>query len=78
MTVQIAVRLPDDVVAYLDERVASGDAPSRAAVVTEALEAARRRAAAERDAKIYAALEDDPDDLQGLAEWAVGKPLGLD
>ncbi|WP_157553478.1 hypothetical protein [Jiangella gansuensis] len=46
--------------------------------MTQALEAARRREAAEHDAKIYAGLRTDPDDLHGLAEWTVGKPLGAD
>ncbi len=38
MTTQIAVRLPDDMVEFLDGQVASGRAPSRAAVVASAIE----------------------------------------
>ncbi|HMS62681.1 MAG TPA: hypothetical protein PKD63_10405 [Solirubrobacteraceae bacterium] len=69
MTVQIAVRLPDDLVAFVDERVGAGLEPSRAAVVTRALERERRRAIATRDAEILAASGPDPD-LDGLAEFA--------
>ena len=38
MSTQIAVRLPDEMVAYLDAEVAAGRVPSRAAFVTSALE----------------------------------------
>lgn len=74
MSIQIAVRLPDDVVAYVDSEVAAG-APSRAAVVTRALERERRRQAAEQDVRIYA--EEHPDDLDSLAAWSAGQPLDL-
>jgi Arc/MetJ-type ribon-helix-helix transcriptional regulator len=77
MTTQIAVRLPDEIVAYLDQQVASGDAPSRAAVVTRALERERRRSVAERDARIYAAAAGS-DDFDDLAAWAASQPLDLD
>jgi antitoxin MazE3 len=76
MTTQIAVRLPDEIVAYLDQQVASGDAPSRAAVVTRALERERRRDVAERDARIYAAA--GLGELDDLATWAASQPLDLD
>lgn len=64
MSVQIAVRLPDELARFVDELVASGQARSRAAVVTNALEHERRRATAARDAEIlareggYAELDD--------------------
>ena len=69
MSVQIAVRLPDDLVAFVDERVGAGLEPSRAAVVTRALQRERRRAIATRDAEILAASGPDPD-LDGLADFA--------
>ncbi len=75
MTVQIAVRLPDDLVAFVDERVGAGLEPSRAAVVTRALERERRRAIATRDAEILAASGPDPD-LDGLAEFAARRAPG--
>jgi len=77
MTIQIAVRLPDDIVAFVDEQVSSGAAPSRAAVVARALERERRREAAERDAAIYAANAES-DDLHELAAWATSRPMDLD
>lgn len=70
MSTQIAVRLPDDLVAYLDD-VAREAGRSRASVVARALELYRMRVEAERDAAILAA-EGDYDDLAGLA--AVAKP----
>jgi Arc/MetJ-type ribon-helix-helix transcriptional regulator len=77
MSIQIAVRLPDDIVAFVDEQVSSGAASSRAAVVARALERDRRRAAAERDAAIYATAVEH-DDLYGLAAWAAEQPMDVD
>jgi Arc/MetJ-type ribon-helix-helix transcriptional regulator len=71
MSKQIAVRLPVDLVRFVDEIVEAGDASSRAAVVTRALERERRRSVAARDAKVLAAAGPDPD-LAGLAEFAAG------
>mgnify|MGYP003551339439 CR=1 FL=1 len=48
MSTQIAVRLPDEMVAYLDRVVATGKAPSRAALVATAVEREMRRRAAEQ------------------------------
>jgi Arc/MetJ-type ribon-helix-helix transcriptional regulator len=73
MTKQIAVRLPDELVDFVDGLVEAGSGRSRAAVVTRALERERRRAIAARDAKILAASGPDPD-LAGLAEHAAGVP----
>lgn len=68
MTVQIAVRLPDDMVKFLDGVVASGRAPSRAAVVASAVEREMRRVLAERDAEILQG-EGADDDLDSLVAW---------
>ncbi|WP_324291218.1 hypothetical protein [Paractinoplanes pyxinae] len=76
MTTQIAVRLPDELMDFVDGQVSSGTAASRAAVVVRALERDKRRAAAERDAAIYA--EGETGDLDGLAAWAGAQPLDLD
>jgi Arc/MetJ-type ribon-helix-helix transcriptional regulator len=54
MSKQIAVRLPDELVQFVDRAVTSGYARSRAGVVTRALEREHRRAVAERDAEILA------------------------
>lgn len=74
MSKQIAVRLADELVDFVDAIVESGVEPSRAAVVTRALERERRRMVATRDAEILAATGPDPD-LAGLAEHAAGISL---
>ncbi len=76
MSKQIAVRLPDDLVDFVDEIVDSGTERSRAAVVTRALARERRRRLAERDARILAAEGPDPE-LAGLAEHVAGLPRDL-
>lgn len=69
MSTQIAVRLPDDVVAFLDQNVAQGDYPSRAALVLKALRREMRRQAAERDAHILATTPPDHD-MEAFVNWA--------
>lgn len=76
MSKQIAVRLSDELVEFVDELVGAGAEPSRAAVVTRALERERRRAIAARDAEILARTGQDPE-LAGLAEHALGLPSEL-
>jgi Arc/MetJ-type ribon-helix-helix transcriptional regulator len=76
MSKQIAVRLPDELVNFVDEIVDSGAGRSRAAVVTRALERERRRALAARDAEILACTGPDPE-LDGLAEHTASLPLPL-
>ena len=69
MSTQIAVRLPDEMVAFLDRTVATGLAPSRAALVAAALEREMRRQAAEQD--VHVLREDGPaDDLDDLVGWS--------
>lgn len=74
MSVQIAVRLPEDLLAFVDDLVSHGDAPSRAAVVSRALERERRRKVAERDAVVLAEAGTDTD-LDSLAEFAANTSL---
>lgn len=69
MTRQIAVRLPDDLVEFIDRLVDDGKAKSRAAVVAAAVSRERRREIATRDAAILARSGTDPD-LDGLAGYA--------
>jgi Arc/MetJ-type ribon-helix-helix transcriptional regulator len=71
MSRQIAVRLPDDIVDFVDAVVAAGAERSRATVVTRALERERRRVIAARDAEILAQSGPDPE-LAGLAEYSAG------
>jgi Arc/MetJ-type ribon-helix-helix transcriptional regulator len=77
MSKQIAVRLPDELVAFVDDVVQSGSERSRAAVVTRALERERRRVIAARDAEILARSGPEPD-LDALAEHTLGHPVALD
>jgi antitoxin MazE3 len=74
VSTQIAVRLPDDVVAFIDRVVSRGEATSRAQVVARALERERRRMGAQRDAEIYAAEGCDRD-MDALAAYASRIPL---
>jgi Arc/MetJ-type ribon-helix-helix transcriptional regulator len=76
MSKQIAVRLPDELVDFVDEVVGSGAGRSRASVVTRALERERRRAVAARDAEILARTGPDQE-LAGLAEHTRGLPSEL-
>lgn len=77
MTKQIAVRLPDDLVDFLDELVASGDEASRAAIVTRALKREKRRLGALRDVEILTRPGPD-DDLNSLARFASQVPQDID
>ncbi|KJL34758.1 MULTISPECIES: hypothetical protein [Microbacterium] len=72
MSTQIAVRLPDPVVEFLDREVSAGRASSRAAVVASALEREMRRLLAERDVEILR-REGAADDLDGLVDWTAGR-----
>jgi Arc/MetJ-type ribon-helix-helix transcriptional regulator len=76
MSKQIAVRLSDELVDFVDQVVDSGVGRSRAAVVTKALEHERRRMVAARDAEILARTGSDPE-LAGLAEHVAGLPSAL-
>jgi Arc/MetJ-type ribon-helix-helix transcriptional regulator len=70
------VRLPDELVEFVDEIVDSGGGSSRAAVVSRALERERRRMVAARDAEILARSGLDPE-LAGLAEHVARLPSAL-
>jgi predicted transcriptional regulator len=76
MSRQIAVRLPDDLVEFVDEIASAGAGRSRASVVAGALERERRRVVAARDAEILANAGPDPE-LEGLAAHAVAVRSGL-
>lgn len=77
MSKQIAVRLPEDLVDFVDDQVKEGRARSRADVVTTALARERRRERAARDLAILNAdrNSDDPDGLDELARFARTLPL---
>lgn len=77
MSKQIAVRLPEDIVDFVDELVRDGQADSRAIVVRRALERERRRSIAARDAQILARGGMDAD-MDSLAEHVAQAPLDLE
>jgi len=74
MSKQIAVRLPEDLVEFIDQLVDHGQATSRAVVVARAVDRERRREIAARDAAILSQASGDPD-LDRLAEYAARTPL---
>jgi Arc/MetJ-type ribon-helix-helix transcriptional regulator len=78
MSTQIAVRLPDEIVAFIDDEVRGQHARSRAAVVVRALERERRRRLAECDAEILAANLSAPSDLDALARHSARTVLDID
>ena len=77
MSKQIAVRLPEELVAFVDDLVLHGAATSRAEVVTRALHRERRRAIAERDAQLLLEHGED-EDLLALVAWTSRQPLDFD
>ncbi len=81
MTTQIAVRLPDEIVEYIDRQVRDGRRKSRADLITRLLaRELRRERAAEDVQRIIADREaNGPDhDMDDLARWAAKQPLNLD
>jgi Arc/MetJ-type ribon-helix-helix transcriptional regulator len=77
MSKQIAVRLPEDIVDFIDALVRDGKADSRAIVVRRALERERRRAIAAQDAAILARSPAD-NDMDLLARHVAGAALDLE
>jgi Arc/MetJ-type ribon-helix-helix transcriptional regulator len=74
MTIQIAVRLQEEMVDFIDDLVRRGDAPSRAAVVSQALAHERRLRMAQRDADILS-REDGGSEMDALAAFAASTSL---
>jgi Arc/MetJ-type ribon-helix-helix transcriptional regulator len=74
MSKQITVRLPDELVAFMDQLVGENKAASRASVVARAMERERRRELAARDLALLSEHGDYPD-LDGLAGAAAGTVL---
>jgi AraC-like DNA-binding protein len=75
MSIQVAVRLSDELASYVDGEVAAGRAPSRAAVLARALERERRERIALADIQILRFGVDD--DLDGAVAHAARLPLDL-
>ena len=71
---QIGIRLPDDLVRFIDSEVDAGHGRNRADFVTRAIERERRRASAARDALTLAATRGVAHDqeMDALADWSSG------
>lgn len=74
---QIAVRLPDEVVAFIDTEVRSRRVASRAAFVQAALERERRRLTAARDAQLLSGQAGDPEGFDNLAVYGASLDSGM-
>jgi Arc/MetJ-type ribon-helix-helix transcriptional regulator len=76
MSTQIAVRLPDELVAYVDQAVAAGRVRSRAELVSQLIARDARRQRAEEDLQrlIDAGALQDPDAL-AMARATAATPL---
>jgi Arc/MetJ-type ribon-helix-helix transcriptional regulator len=80
MSIQIALRLSETVVAYIDEQVASGRAKSRSEVVARFVERDRRRERSARDLEVLLADRSLPavQEFDQLATVAGNTRLDLD
>ena len=79
VSTQIAVRLPDELVAYVDEAVAAGRVRSRAELVARLIERDARRHRAEEDLRHLAergALDDR--ELLAIVNSTSDTPLPID
>ncbi len=76
MSTQIAVRLPDELVAYVDRAVAEGRVRSRAELVARLIERDARRQRAEEDLSVLAGkgLVRDPEAL-AIARATASTPI---
>lgn len=71
MSTQIAVRLPDETVQFIDAQVSMGAAKSRADFIGRAIKREKRRLAAERDVKIL--IEQPYDEFEEMHESLAGR-----
>jgi Arc/MetJ-type ribon-helix-helix transcriptional regulator len=79
VSTQIAVRLPDELVAYVDEAVAAGRVRSRAELVARLIERDARRQRAEEDVQRLTerGVLDDPE-LLDIVKSVSDTPLPID
>jgi Arc/MetJ-type ribon-helix-helix transcriptional regulator len=77
MSKQIAVRLPDDLVDFMDTLVAQGEEVSRATIVLRALKRERRRLGALHDIEILKRTEPD-EDMNAMVAYLAHRPIGLE
>jgi Arc/MetJ-type ribon-helix-helix transcriptional regulator len=83
MSIQIALRLPEAVVDYIDAQILAGRAKSRSEVVTRFVARDRRRERAAQDverilADRAASATDDFDELDALVRAVSTTPLDID
>lgn len=71
MSKQITVRLPDNLMEFVDQQVADGAASSRADLVARALRHEERRVLAIRDAEILRREGEDPE-IRDFMTWVSG------
>jgi Arc/MetJ-type ribon-helix-helix transcriptional regulator len=72
VSTQIAVRLPDALVAFLDREVSQGHASSRAELVSKALRRMERERIAARDLELIIASGGNPySELEGMLEQLI-------
>lgn len=69
MSVQMTIRVDDDLAAFIDQAAQSGEG-SRADVINRAIRREIRRRGAERDAQIYAANTDLDLESDAYGAWA--------
>lgn len=69
MSVQMTIRVDDDLAAFIDQAAQAGEG-SRADVINRAIRREIRRRAAEQDAQIYAAGADPDLESDAYAVWA--------
>lgn len=76
VSTQIAVRLPDELVAYLDQAVAAGRAKSRAELVARFIAKDARRQRAEEDfLRLWEAGALDDEEALAIAEATSHTPI---
>lgn len=69
MTVQMTIRIDDELASFVDEAARAGEG-SRADVINRAIKREFRRRSAQRDAQIYASMADPDLETQAHAAWA--------
>jgi len=79
MTIQIAVKLDDDLAAFLDELVTDGQATNRTQAVRLALKKWQRERHIARDIALLEASKNDPDpELAAWDAWTTAHQPPLD
>lgn len=79
MSIQIAVRLPDEQVAFLDREISQGHASSRAELVSKALRRMERERIASADLDVIIASGGNPySELEGMLEQLVATYPAID